>query len=981
MKNSYNTTDDYSFMLKGPVDDDYGNTPESAGELHIGDAIKVVSDYYEDYDYMYINPQQDGLYYFDFSSSVDNIDAFLKSIDMFDSNNERIFVSRVDTKLYFRPNVNSRSIISIRGNNNEFKYPKIYSFAIKGPVKDDYGNSKEFAHTIELMDRVAGFSDSPYDRDYFAFKCPENGLYKIDFTYTANYSSTLDLFFVIGIIDADGNTVNIRKNTRTALFDLNKDKIYYFVINNGGYTSLYNYSFVLNGPIRDDYGNSKEMSFNLSLNNEIKGQIDDYIDNDFFVFKPSASGAYYLSDLNIVNTGEESNYLRPYFILRITDSRGYSIEFDDKSESKVSFYLVKDNTYYISFISSSEHLYNYSFILKGPIPDDFGNTYSYASELKPSKTLEGRIDFFKDKDCFTFTTDLKGLYCISSTNITNFGLNHKDNIGTEIIPVNFDVNEYYYYLPANETYYITIDGNGAKSNNYTICLKTPIFDDYYNTTKNCTIIKADTPVKGAINYSGDIDALQIIPQSTGYMYFKFDAPSYLSLKIFDKYDFSLKYSNVRDNIYFIDLKDLNAFKIEIDSYDILLKGEYTITFSEKLANLLEDKDYKVDETYSFPGTDDFGNTPTFSKTIDIGNNIDGKVDYLGDVDCFSFTATTKSFYHIISQQDINYSIRDTTNKPASSYYVGDIGYAYYLKPDETYYITITLNNKKLDPYTFCIKDTLPDDYLNAGCNAEMIRANIPVNGSVNYSGDMDFLKFEAQDSGTMYIKFDAPSSLSLQLYNSVPGDIICKYLKDNVISFSTGDSIGFYIKISSHDNELLGDYTLTASDKLENLISTSYKVSGFISPEHITNSKTPSKAGFTITVKGTNLSAVTDENGYFEISDVPSSSTKEYDITIAKEGYLKRDISGILVDRDVMVSDAKAPVVIWSGDVNIPQDDNINILDVICLSKAFNSVKGDGLYNVSADINGDSVINILDVIIIAKHFNQTSDDYPQIDII
>ena len=63
----------------------------------------------------------------------------------------------------------------------------------------------------------------------------------------------------------------------------------------------------------------------------------------------------------------------------------------------------------------------------------------------------------------------------------------------------------------------------------------------------------------------------------------------------------------------------------------------------------------------------------------------------------------------------------------------------------------------------------------------------------------------------------------------------------------------------------------------------------------------------------------------------------------------------------------------WGGDIT--GDNVLNILDVVEIAKAFNSVKGDKTYISASDVNMDNVINMMDMIIIAKHFNATPDSY------
>ena len=136
-------------------------------------------------------------------------------------------------------------------------------------------------------------------------------------------------------------------------------------------------------------------------------------------------------------------------------------------------------------------------------------------------------------------------------------------------------------------------------------------------------------------------------------------------------------------------------------------------------------------------------------------------------------------------------------------------------------------------------------------------------------------------------------------------------------------------------------------------------------------------AGFLISLKGTHFSTISDENGYFEISDVPKSASG-YDVVITKDYYLKREIKNITLNDNVMLSTSDTPIELWVGDLDEYQDGVINILDILQVAKAFNSIKGESRYLENIDVNKDFVINMLDVIIVAKHFNATSQNYDSI---
>ncbi|WP_152966142.1 RICIN domain-containing protein [Pseudobacteroides cellulosolvens] len=156
-----------------------------------------------------------------------------------------------------------------------------------------------------------------------------------------------------------------------------------------------------------------------------------------------------------------------------------------------------------------------------------------------------------------------------------------------------------------------------------------------------------------------------------------------------------------------------------------------------------------------------------------------------------------------------------------------------------------------------------------------------------------------------------------------------------------------------------------------------FKVKGYIRPDFIFDSSMAPKvkAGFKVEIEGLGKSDLTDANGYFEISDVPS--TAGCAVVISKVQYMQRKLTGINVQNDTAVSSEAQPIFIWAGDVlvNGNKDNTINMADILEMAKGFNSVAGDGKYRTDCDLNEDSVINMSDVIIVAGHFNKTSSDY------
>ena len=165
---------------------------------------------------------------------------------------------------------------------------------------------------------------------------------------------------------------------------------------------------------------------------------------------------------------------------------------------------------------------------------------------------------------------------------------------------------------------------------------------------------------------------------------------------------------------------------------------------------------------------------------------------------------------------------------------------------------------------------------------------------------------------------------------------------------------------------------------------TYFSISGQVDLKYMNNgSSSQSKAGFKIQASGTNLFTLTDENGHYDLS-VPVTQSV-YSIKVSKPGYLEREITPYIINKDTKefekVSINQESIIdiehLWAGDIAVDgkQDNIINMLDVIELSKSFNLKVDDPKYSGDADLNSDNVINMNDVILIAKNFNRSSNDY------
>jgi hypothetical protein len=160
-------------------------------------------------------------------------------------------------------------------------------------------------------------------------------------------------------------------------------------------------------------------------------------------------------------------------------------------------------------------------------------------------------------------------------------------------------------------------------------------------------------------------------------------------------------------------------------------------------------------------------------------------------------------------------------------------------------------------------------------------------------------------------------------------------------------------------------------------------VSGYVKSSAV-SANTNINAGFKVEIKGSNysLTATTDASGFFKLENVPAAG-EFYNLSISKPGYLTRNIANLKGSSNLNIGSASAPVQIWAGDLPYlgnPQDGAINMIDVIEIAKAFNSVSGDAQYNSICDFDMNNSINIADVIQLAINFGAVSEGYPEVTI-
>lgn len=960
----------YSFMLRELTADDIGNSMENAKEIKSGILNEGEINNYQDIDYFRYTPALDGEYCISLSYDYDGNNYSKPSISqvlkVYDKNGNYLGDTNYDylsTKayLYFNKDVTYYISVLSTAECSLFKY----NLKMEGPVDDDYGNSEIFAKEVQIGTKIYGKGDFYNDPDYFSFKPSEDGIYGIIDYMNADYMNFWRVY------DAEGNEL-FSNMFISKHFSLEKNKVYYVKFIKNIMDPCPDYSFIIEGPVEDHYGNSKESAMDVKINDTVLFITDYYQDAEFVKISPSVDGLYCL-DLSGSKdgVGEFSQYVS---IVDSSDNRKdfYSVD------SKVYVQLNKNTTYYIS-ISGRDYPSSYTFVIDGPKIDEYGDSEDLSYNIELNQKVEGISDSQSDIDCFCFKAPKDGMYKLDFNTLEV----HRNRVTLSKILSIFDVNERkidigfsgssaYFNLSKDSVYYLKLaNSNVLPTFYYSFTINAPDLDDYADKANTCGEINLGEQISGKINHLNDYD------------YFKFKAPNsgiyYLDNVSFVDTSSGKPYSEIFRILSIVDGSG-NIVDISMDyplskiHFNFNKDTTYYICFRSTSGST------NILASYSFelkgPILDDFGNSPTFSGTIGLGKTVAGKLNYIGDVDYFGFTTGNKGLYFVSSLDKVDIRLVDSNNEEVKTYPVNlnSMGSCYCLEADEVYYIRIDNSNNAAVDYSINLQGPIPEDYPNVNEYTDIIKINTPIEGAINYSGDIDMFKFMPQNTGDIYIKFDSPDYFSMKVFHDRE-EIECTYINDNIIGVNLKDVSICDLKIESLDKYITGEYTLTVSDKLENLLPGTYKITGYVKPEICNKESSPLKAGFVVSIKGTQLSAVTNGSGYFEINDVPKSSDG-YDVEITKYGYLKREITGIKVEDNISISDQISPIDIWAGDLSDPQDGAINMEDILEIAKSFGHVKGKSGYVESRDVDGNSAINIQDIIILAKHFNKISKDYP-----
>ncbi len=317
-------------------------------------------------------------------------------------------------------------------------------------------------------------------------------------------------------------------------------------------------------------------------------------------------------------------------------------------------------------------------------------------------------------------------------------------------------------------------------------------DDHGNDIDDATAIRVGADVRGALGYDGDIDFFRF--QAERGQSYQIDVAlgtlddSIVHLLDSDGWlDTNDDYGETFASRLYWNAPSSGERYVAVEGYGI---GTYTLTVS--LSDLI----------------DDHANSERDATSIREGADVRGALDYDGDIDFFRFQAEEGRSYQIdmalgtLDESIVN--LFDSDGQSVGSYYDDrDTSRLSWEAPSSgEFYVAV--EGYGIGTYTLTVS-LIIDDHGNSEREATAIRVGADVRGALDYDGDFDYFRFQAERGQSYQIDV---------ALGTLDDSIAFLFDSDGYYSFDSGlywtapSSGEHYVSVEGYG---IGTYTLTVS--------------------------------------------------------------------------------------------------------------------------------------------------------------------------
>ena len=433
--------------------------------------------------------------------------------------------------------------------------------------------------------------------------------------------------------------------------------------------------------------------------------------------------------------------------------------------------------------------------------DDHGNDIDDAAAIRVGADVRGALDYDGDIDFFRFQAERGQSYQIDVAlgTLDDSIVSLLDSDGS-FLDTNDDYGDtlasrLYWNAPSSGERYVAVEGFGIGTYTLTVSLS-DLIDDHANWEGDATAIRVGADVRGALDYDGDIDFFRF--QAEQGEFYQIDvALGTLDDSIVYLYDGDgwLMLTNDDEERPYWEAPNSGERYVTVEGYGI---GTYTLTVSLII--------------------DDHGNSEWNATAIRVGADARGELDYYGDIDYFRFQAERGQSYQIdvalgtlddsiVNLYDVDWSFLDSNDD-----YETFASRLYWEAPSsgERY---VAVEGYGIGTYTLTVS-LIIDDHGNWEGDATEIRVGTEVRGALDYDGDFDYFRFQAEQ-GQSYRIDVALGTLDDSIVNLFDSDGWFLDTNDDYgntyashLSWEAPSSGERYVAVEGYG---IGTYTLTVS--------------------------------------------------------------------------------------------------------------------------------------------------------------------------
>jgi hypothetical protein len=707
---------------------------------------------------------------------------------------------------------------------------------------DDFSASNTTSGALAVGGTASGNIQFGYDQDWFRIDLVANRIYAFEMKGLDSASGTLPIAYLQLL---SGQSAYLTSNmgggtgNDARLIFSPADNGTYLLAAQGTGDSLGTYTLTATEIGTDDHVGSNLSTSSLAVGNASTGNIQFSGDQDWFRIDLSP-GQVVTFDLKGSASGSGT---LPEPALRLLDGAGMLLANSGNettnNDARLIFSPQSEGTYFLAAEAYFESTGTYTLTATLIDNDDHLGSTATTSTLGAGIPVTGDIQFGGDQDWFRlaltagriYTIDMKGADSASGTLSDPYLLLLDGSANAQYLAYDNDSGNgsdaRLIFSPLiDSNFFLSAQGLFGVEGTYTLTMTDIGADDYLGNTATTGTLVAGNSVSGNIQYQGDQDWFRI--ELTAGQIYAFDmkgadsaggtlgAPFLLLLDSTTNFiasnfeggtgrDALISFSPANSGIYYLQAQGLSD-----------PGGTYTLQATDL-------------------GADDYAGNQTTTGMLTMGESLTGNIQFSSDLDWFRIDLVAGHFY-VFDMKGVD-SGGGTLADPKLQLHDGAAGYLatdfdggigadarlnFAAVNSGPYYLS-TIGSGGVGTYTLTALDLGVDDFDASISTTGNLAPGGSITGNIQQANESDWFRIELS-AGRIY-RFELKGADSgggdlanpyLQLRNDFGSVLASDYDSgiglDAQLSYLAANSGSYYLATYSNSSEMIGSYTLTATD-------------------------------------------------------------------------------------------------------------------------------------------------------------------------